>query len=324
MIRNQWYAVLESKEIKGNKIHCVKRLGQKMIFWRNIDGKVQCIADRCCHRGASLGCGKLVDDHVQCPFHGFEFNGDGKVVYIPANGKRATVSDHYAVESYMVEEGHGFVWLWWGDKDKATYPIPFFEALDDTFTYSTFRDHWATHYSRCIENQLDCVHIPFVHSTTIGKGNKTIVDGPKTVRKGSLLTFYVHNVVDDGERVAQGEESIGVDEKASRLEFLYPNIWHNVIADKVSVFAAFAPIDEENTMIYLRFYQKFLNVPVMTSVVNWLGKQFSKIVLRQDKRVVVTQIPLESAFVMDEKLIPGDAPIIAYRQYRDELKQMND
>jgi phenylpropionate dioxygenase-like ring-hydroxylating dioxygenase large terminal subunit len=38
------------------------------------------------------------------------------------------------------------------------------------------KDNRDTHYSRAIENQLDCAHIPFIHKNTIGRGNKTLVN----------------------------------------------------------------------------------------------------------------------------------------------------
>lgn len=322
MIKNQWYVVLETKEIKKGKITCVKRLGQKVIFWRDTAGTAHCIADRCCHRGASLGCGHVIEDKVQCPFHGFEFGGDGKVTYIPANGKKAPVGSQYSVESYLLKEAHGFVWMWWGDPKNATDTLPFFDSLSSGYSYSTLQDHWPVHYTRCIENQLDCVHLPFVHRTTIGKSNKTIVDGPKVTLEGNLLRFYVHNTLDEGNTLAKDAEDLEDYHSYSSLEFLYPHLWHNVISDQVRAFAAFVPIDEENTTIYLRFYQKFLSVPLLTPFVNFLGKEFSKIILHQDKRVVITQLPKKSELHMDEKLIAGDAPIIAYRKHRDELKNL--
>ena len=60
MIKNQWYGVLDSKEMKSNKPIGITRLGKKLVFWRSEDGKVNCIFDKCCHRGASLSTGKEI------------------------------------------------------------------------------------------------------------------------------------------------------------------------------------------------------------------------------------------------------------------------
>ena len=260
MIRNQWYAVLASNEIPRKKIVGVVRLGEKLAFWRKSNGEISCIVDKCCHRGASISAGKIVDDHAQCPFHGFRYDANGKVKLIPANGKAAEVAERYRVISYPARDMHGLIWIYWGDKTEDISAPRFFDGLKENFYYTQLKNHWPCHYTRCIENQMDVVHLPFVHHNTIGKGNKTIVNGPKIRWNGNLLNFFVENISDDGKTIAKTAAEMGKEEDLFSLQVIMPNIWHNVIAEKVRVFAAFAPIDDENTMIYLRFYQSFMPV----------------------------------------------------------------
>jgi len=319
MIRNRWYAVLDSKEVPKKGLFGVKRFGEKLAFWRTDKGEIACIIDKCCHRGASISAGRIIDDRAQCPFHGFEYDINGKVKLIPANGKAAPAAERYRVKSYHAKEKYGLVWVFWGEKQEDIPEIPFFEDLKDGFYYGQIRDHWPMHYTRCIENQMDVVHVPFVHHNTIGRGGKTIVYGPKVKWEGEQLTWYVKNLVDDGERTAKPANEMGDEKDLFSLQIIMPNIWHNIIAEKVRAFAAFAPIDEENTMIYLRFYQSFMPVWGIRYFIGFVGKLYSKIILRQDKRVVVTQLPKMSEMRMDEKLIPGDRPIAEFRRRRDEL-----
>ncbi|MFB0546749.1 MAG: aromatic ring-hydroxylating dioxygenase subunit alpha, partial [Anaerolineae bacterium] len=103
------------------------------------------------------------------------------------------------------------------------------------------------------------------------------------------------------------------------LEFHFPNLWELHISEHVLIVLAFAPVDEENTVLYLRFYQNFVQVPLLGRLVNWLAMPFNVIVLRQDKRVVITQQPKKTALKMGEKLIQGDRPIVAYRTRRQQL-----
>jgi len=318
MIYNQWYVILESREVGKKKPIKVTRLNETMVLWRDQSGEVNCVADRCCHRGASLACGKLVDGKIECPFHGFLFDGDGKVKLIPANGKNATIPESQKVNAYVTYENYGLIWIWYGDNDKKTDEPFFFKELAG-MSYSTFIDPWNSHYSRCIENQLDVVHLPFVHKTTIGAGNKTLVNGPVAIREGNLLTFYVDNVIDDGKTEPLKPYKITDYQKLFHLQFHYPNIWKNPISEKFQAFAAFVPVDDENTLIYLRNYQSFLKIPVLKQIVNYFVKLTNIVILRQDKRIVITQLPKKTEVKMDERLIMGDKPIIEYRKHREEL-----
>jgi len=322
MISNQWYVILESKELKKHKPLRIKRLRENLALWRNEKGDICCIADRCCHRGASLSCGKIIAGKLQCPFHGFIYDKTGRVSSIPANGRNHTVPETMIVKAYFTYEAYGLIWLWWGDDEKRT-PQPFFFNELESFSYSSFKDHWNVHYSRAIENQLDVVHLPFVHKTTIGRGNKTLVNGPVVVRENEMITFYVDNVVDDGKTIPLKPNDIPDYEKLFHLQFHYPNIWQNLISDKIRAFAAFVPVDEENTIVYIRYYQNMIRVPVLKQLFNYLGKLSSIIILRQDKRVVITQLPKKSTLKMDERMIMGDKPIIEYRKYRQFLMDSN-
>jgi phenylpropionate dioxygenase-like ring-hydroxylating dioxygenase large terminal subunit len=304
MIYNQWYVILESKELKKHKPLRIKRLNENLALWRDENSKVCCIEDKCCHRGASLSCGKIINGNLECPFHGFIYDKTGRV------------------KGFTTYESDGLIWLWWGDSDKITGEPFFFNELK-TFSYSTFKDNWSIHYSRAIENQLDVVHLPFVHKTTIGRGNKTLVNGPVVIRENELITFYVYNIEDDGKTVPLKPDEIPDYEKLFHLQFHFPNIWQNCISDKLRIFAAFVPVDEESTIIYVRYYQNMVKIPILKELFNYLGKITNIVILRQDKRVVITQLPLKSSLKMDERLIMGDKPIIEYRKHRQELIENN-
>ena len=110
MIPNQWYAILESNEIKGSKPVAFKRLSQELVFWRDTAGKVVVMDDSCPHRQAKLSLGKVIDDNIQCPFHGFEFDGCGDCKLIPANGKNGPRPKIFHAKTYVSQEKHGFIW----------------------------------------------------------------------------------------------------------------------------------------------------------------------------------------------------------------------
>ena len=319
MIQNQWYAIIPSKKVKPGGILAVKRLSLELALFRTQAGELGCVVDQCAHRGVALSKGKVKTDCIQCPFHALAFDPKGKCVFIPANG-RASQQDNsrYNVRAYPVRERDGMVFLWYGEPESATETLPTFGEDLEGFVYSEIEDHWNTHYSRAIENQLDVVHVPIVHHNTIGRGNKTLINGPKVIFEEPELVTSANNEVDQGQLPKKPAECVI---KSTYLRFCYPNLWTNHISDKLLVTIYFAPVDEENTILYLRFYTKITGLKPVDWLIAQVGKVMNRIIERQDKRVVITQKPKASAYKSNEKLLVGDGPIIQYRKFREELKK---
>jgi len=166
------------------------------------------------------------------------------------------------------------------------------------------KDHWNAHYSRVIENQLDVVHVPFIHRTTIGRGVGPVVNGPyiRTFENG--LSYWPGNEQDIGQKPLRPDQMPEPKNKATFLTFLFPNLWQNHIMDKLRVVIAFVPVDESNTILYLRTYQKMVTIPVVRNIFQWMTGLYNRIILHQDRRVVETHQPQETALKMDENLIP--------------------
>lgn len=319
MIFNQWYAILPSKAVKKDKILAVRRLSLDLALFRNVKGDLGCVVDKCTHRGAALSLGKVNGDCIECPFHALQFDRKGKCTFIPANGRSSTADiSRYNVKSYLVKEENGIIYFWYGDEEKSDEYLPFFnDYVDNSYVYSEIEDHWESHYSRCIENQLDVIHLPFVHYNTIGRGNKTLINGPKIEYENKILITSANNEVDNGQKPKIASECII---KETNLNFIFPNIWMNHISPKIKVIIYFAPVDEENTILYIRFYCKISKMRFMNNIIAFFGKYANKVIERQDKRVVITQKPKASSFKSGEKLLAGDGPIIMYRKIREELK----
>jgi len=319
MIPNQWYAILDSHEVRSGKPVGVTRMGEKLVAWRDSKGQATVMRDLCPHRGVALSAGALRGDCIMCPFHGFEYDTSGRCTLIPANGRSTPVPKAFQVQAYPTHEAHGFVFIWWGQPKGEVPPPRFFDDIDETFSYGSIRDPWRTHYSRPIENQLDIPHVPFVHRTTIGRGVGTVMDGPWVEwLDPDRMRVFMHARPDDGTPPRKSEEMPRPD-TGFWLDFIFPNLWQNHLGDASRVVIAFAPVDHENTLLYLRFYQKFVRVPVVRDIVNRLSMPFNATIAHQDRRIVETQEPKRTDLRMGEKLIQGDSPIIAYRRRRQEL-----
>ena len=321
MIRNQWYIVLESKEVKADRPVGVKRMGEELVFWRDNQGKVHCMGNRCPHMNAPLHKGIINADRLVCPFHGMEFDSQGQCRYIPSLGRVGIPPKVLKAVTYPTYERQGFIWIWWGEAPPPNLVPPhWFEALTDDFFYTTVQDPWPVHYSRSAENQLDMSHLPFVHYNTIGRGDRRVVHGPVVKLENNRIDVWVFNRQDDGTPRREAEE-LTVGERHPSLQFQFPNSWHNWISEDVRVFAAFVPVDDQHTILYLRFYQRFMKLPLLRELVHLVGRRSNLLIAHQDRRIVSGQRPLKTSLKMGERLRPTDAAIHAYRRQRRLLKQ---
>ncbi|MEK9679907.1 MAG: Rieske 2Fe-2S domain-containing protein [Rhodospirillaceae bacterium] len=64
-VRNAWYVAAWSEELDEDII-ARTILNEDLILFRGSDGKASALEDRCCHRGAPLSHGRMVDGFVQC------------------------------------------------------------------------------------------------------------------------------------------------------------------------------------------------------------------------------------------------------------------
>ena len=323
MLRNRWYIVLDAAEV-GKKPLGVKRFGERLVFWRDSQGKVSCQIDKCCHRGAQLSLGRVLGDRIECPFHGWQFAPDGQCTLIPSNGKNAPIPKKFCVASYPVREAFGWIWLYWGDaKPEESLPaLRYFDELQDPrFVHSTLQDLWPVHVTRSIENQLDVTHLSFTHKKTIGDAKRPVIDGPVfTWLDDDTMQFFSVSQEDKGQIAKKGNET---DPSLSQgtLLFRFPNTWLLKIAEKFYNFAAFVPVDENNSITYVRVYQRFIGIRFLDALVAKLMNVFSKRVLSEDRRVVCSQDPIRTELGMEEFLVQGDRPIIEFRRRLHELRE---
>ena len=168
MFINFWYFAEESKNVGEEPFH-VKMLGQDFVLFRDTAGKVHCLSNVCVHRGASLAHGKVKGDTVECPYHGWRFNGEGACTKIPSLGPDANIPNRAKVDSYPTQEKFGLIFAFLGDLPEEERPpimdIP--EWGEEGWTQTYQRYEWDFDYKRSIENGLDMAHNEFVHTTHV-------------------------------------------------------------------------------------------------------------------------------------------------------------
>ena len=294
-------------------------MGENLVFWRDESATVVCLKDPCIHRGAALSFGECLNGHIRCPFHGLEFDSSGRCVVIPANGRAKPVPENFLAHRYRTYEDHGFIWIFYGESDPGDSKPEFFDGLEH-HSRLTKVDPWATHYSRAIENQLDVAHLPFVHRKTIGRGGRTVADGPRlTWLHPNRFRVDVYNRRDDGQPAKFPDQTPVKPEDAQHLDFIFPNLWQNYLSKRLQIVVAFVPVDNENALLYLRLYQKIMTFPGLNRIFNMIFMLLNIRILHEDRRVVQTQVPKAGTLDGRELLFPADMPIVQYRRKNRDL-----
>ncbi|MEC3956196.1 Rieske 2Fe-2S domain-containing protein [Nocardia sp. CDC153] len=170
-----WFQVAWSAEIGVGAVHTMKYFDREMVAWRTALGRVAVFDAYCEHLGAHLGYGGHVEgENLVCPFHGWEWNLEGRNVCIPYEshpnkGRR--------MRSYPVVERNEAVWIWFDIDGRPPYfEVPdLFAAFDDGKTAddyyppvpaaTLFRPGLELHPQYVLENGVDFAHFKFVHKT---------------------------------------------------------------------------------------------------------------------------------------------------------------
>ncbi|NJO19931.1 MAG: aromatic ring-hydroxylating dioxygenase subunit alpha, partial [Spirulinaceae cyanobacterium RM2_2_10] len=155
---NHWYVVARSPEV-GDRPLGVTLWKQGIVLYRDQQGCIQALEDRCPHRQVKLSAGQVVGDAIECAYHGWQFDAAGQcsaVPYLAANQKLPNCR----LRRYPVRELDGFIWLFPGEPELANQVeplgLPEWEHLN--YIASVAVIECAGHFSFLIENLMDMYH----------------------------------------------------------------------------------------------------------------------------------------------------------------------
>ncbi|MCZ6764924.1 MAG: aromatic ring-hydroxylating dioxygenase subunit alpha [Alphaproteobacteria bacterium] len=166
-VRNAWYLAAWPKELEAG-IVARTIMNQPLVLFRGTDGKAAALEDRCCHRGAPLSHGELVDHGLQCGYHGLVYDGTGTCIEVPGG---EDVPAGASVRSYPVVERQQCIWIWMGDPIRADeakiveYPC---HDQPQMWPHKKSMFQIKANYMMMIDNLMDLTHLAFVHRKTVG------------------------------------------------------------------------------------------------------------------------------------------------------------
>jgi len=164
MFRKYWIPVANSEELeRDGKPMRVKLLGEDLVAFRDTNGDVGLVDERCPHRGTSLyygindGCG------LRCMYHGWKFNTNGDCVEIPSEEEDGKFRKSIKLKNYPTHEAGGVIWTYMGPAEEEP-PLPKFYWLNLPKKNKLIERVWQEcNYAQAMENDLDYVHAAFLH-----------------------------------------------------------------------------------------------------------------------------------------------------------------
>ena len=306
-----WTAALPSRSLQ-KKPRSVVIAGERLAFFRDSSGTPHAVADHCSHRGVRLSLGRVKGDCLECPFHGWTFDGQGQVCDVPWNPDAK--KQNLRTVAVPVEERDGLIWIYTAPLVSSSPPPSL--TLPATLTRpglarAMLEVTWRTHWTRAMENMLDWPHLPFVHTGTIGR------DMAKAMTPTTRLDIEI-------EKTPLGLTStIAIDGKLQpgSLEFCKPNMMVLHIIDtperQFCMHVAVVPVDDVTTRMVVVNTRSFLT----PSVFNPLFALSNRKIVGEDRAVLESSFPSEAPPPGDELSVRTDKLTLLFRKYWfDELR----
>lgn len=317
MFINFWYPAEEASNVTGQPLP-IEIIGMKLVLWRDGDGRVRCIANTCAHRGGSLGHGKIVDGCVQCPYHGWLYDGDGQCRRIPSLGPLNKIPERSRVDAYPVEERYGLVFVFLGDlpaeERPPIMPIPEFGA--DGWRHVSMRYQWRANYIRLVENQSDPSHVEYVHSGFGFAGKNKDYSVPRiTVSEsdwgaGAMTEFYSPTLPDQDMSHMSPEGKTDAGSGFHAISSTWTHINFNE-QNKMHIYLFACPRDETNLEIFLISLRNCMLEPEKDR--NFLERM--GIAVEEDRIVIEKLDPqIPDKQTAGEFIVPADDVLMAYRR----------
>jgi hypothetical protein len=249
---NHWYAVARSVEVQDNPLGVV--LWQRaIVLYRNRNGQIQALDDRCPHRFVKLSRGAVVGDDLECAYHGWRFDAAGHCTAVPYLAETQKLPQ-CSVQTYPVREQDGFIWVFPGDpalaETIAPLGVPEWKHLNYIASVTTIEA--TAHFSYLIENLMDMYH-------------------------GHLHQDYQAWASAELERIEETSDRVDAHYRAQSyyridkiwsisqlffpalrrlhpepldVSYIYPN-WVSRLGEDFRIYCLFCPVDQTHTRAYL-------------------------------------------------------------------------
>lgn len=248
---NHWYVVAQSAEV-SDRPHAVQLWHQDIVLYRDRQGQVQALEDRCPHRQVRLSHGQVVADRLECAYHGWQVDAAGACVHVPYLGDRQQLPS-CRLQTYPVREQDGFIWLFPGDQDAAAIApmgLPEWDHLNYIASFAVI--DVQAHYSYLIENLMDMYHghlhdnyqawaDPVLQEIT---SDRDRVD----VRYQAQSYYRIDKIWSVSQLFIPALRQLHPE--PLDVSYVYPH-WASRLGDDFKIYCLFCPVNEHHTRAYL-------------------------------------------------------------------------
>jgi len=163
-IPNGWFAVAWSRDLVPGDVQRVRCFDEELVLFRTRSGEARLLDGYCPHLGAHLAeGGRVVGESLRCPFHGWEFDGDGRCTHIPYCEK---IPPRARAEAWEVVERNHMIFAWHhAERKPADWEVPVMPEIGDPAWTEPrrFDLEVPVHMQDMAENNCDPVHFQYVH-----------------------------------------------------------------------------------------------------------------------------------------------------------------
>jgi phenylpropionate dioxygenase-like ring-hydroxylating dioxygenase large terminal subunit len=290
-----WYAVEHDRAIRSGQAVEIRFWNTSIALFRGADGRLAAIENRCAHRLLKLTLGEVNGCELVCAYHGWAYDGEGRVVRIP-HDLFGRAMPKFQVRSFPVVVRYGLVWIFPGDPRLATQRrIPEIPELEGSGRWACIPlgFTWRAHHSLIIDNVSDFTHAylhrkykPFEDSRLVrceASPDRVSVTYDTKLGGGRISRRFVN-------RAQINTNSID-------LCYEYPYQWSDTDG-KIKHWCFLTPIDERTTRVFFLFYFEALHVPftpwriprfLMTPLLRITNRVLFQPLLEQDRFAVESE-----------------------------------
>lgn len=157
-----WYIVAGSAEVQRKPL-ARALFGERVVLFRDQDGRPVALLDRCAHRNMALSGGRVVGGCIECPYHGWRYDARGRCTQIPSMATEGPAPPFKSIRAYPTTESDGYVWVSMAQDQPARRPFRFPHLGEPGWTSFRMKTHFTASAFACLENFLDVPHTVFVH-----------------------------------------------------------------------------------------------------------------------------------------------------------------